>query len=171
MTREERYTQGAEPARRIVAHTSLAPACPVSSTTATIIYMTPDLRRPCHEGRAPTRGEGGLAQLVEHLLCKQGVNGSSPLSSTGRNEVIDMLGTRRVKSETPRPRGGRRIAKSKREIELKEKSSDNDQGREGAAAPRPPSGGHADSVPFEETKEREKGRMGDACGSRRRRRT
>ena len=49
-----------------------------------------------------------------------------------------MLGTRRVKSETPRPRGGRRIAKSKREIELKEKSSDNDQGREGAAAPRPP---------------------------------
>ena len=25
---------------------------------------------------------GGLAQLVEHLLCKQGVNGSSPLSST-----------------------------------------------------------------------------------------
>ena len=35
---------------------------------------------------------GGLAQLVEHLLCKQGVNGSSPLSSTF--EVIDMLGTR-----------------------------------------------------------------------------
>ena len=28
------------------------------------------------------RGDGGLAQLVEHLLCKQGVNGSSPLSST-----------------------------------------------------------------------------------------
>ena len=25
---------------------------------------------------------GGLAQLVEHLLCKQGVIGSSPLSST-----------------------------------------------------------------------------------------
>ena len=62
-----------------------------------------------------------------------------------------MLGTRRVKSETPRPRGGRRIAKSKREIELREKSSDNDQGREReierqrprsrrrgrAAAPRP----------------------------------
>ena len=42
------------------------------------------------------RGDGGLAQLVEHLLCKQGVNGSSPLSST-RYEVIDMLGTRRVK--------------------------------------------------------------------------
>ena len=25
---------------------------------------------------------GGLAHLVEHLLCKQGVNGSSPLTST-----------------------------------------------------------------------------------------
>ena len=25
---------------------------------------------------------GALAQLVEHLLCKQGVNGSNPLSST-----------------------------------------------------------------------------------------
>ena len=25
---------------------------------------------------------GGLAQLVEHLLCKQGVTGSSPVSST-----------------------------------------------------------------------------------------
>ena len=36
---------------------------------------------------------GGLAQLVEHLLCKQGVNGSSPLSST--IEVIDMMGTRK----------------------------------------------------------------------------
>ncbi len=25
--------------------------------------------------------EGGLAQLVEHLLCKQGVSGSNPLAS------------------------------------------------------------------------------------------
>ena len=41
------------------------------------------------------RSRGGLAQLVEHLLCKQGVNGSSPLSSTReKKEVIDMLGTR-----------------------------------------------------------------------------
>ena len=32
---------------------------------------------------ASLRGEyGGLAQLVEHLLCKQGVSGSSPLIST-----------------------------------------------------------------------------------------
>ena len=28
------------------------------------------------------RIHGGLAQLVEHLLCKQGVNGSNPLFST-----------------------------------------------------------------------------------------
>ena len=35
------------------------------------------------EGASP-RGKrrGGLAQLVEHLLCKQGVSGSSPLIST-----------------------------------------------------------------------------------------
>ena len=26
--------------------------------------------------------DGGLAQLVEHLLCKQGVTGSSPVTST-----------------------------------------------------------------------------------------
>ena len=25
---------------------------------------------------------GGIAQLVEHLLCKQGVTGSSPITST-----------------------------------------------------------------------------------------
>ena len=27
-------------------------------------------------------GKGGLAQLVERLLCKQNVNGSNPLTST-----------------------------------------------------------------------------------------
>ena len=75
-------------------------------------------------GRAPALQAGG--QRFESVILHR------------KNEVIDMLGTRRVKSETLRPRGGRRIAKSKREIELKEKSSDNDQGREGAAAPRPP---------------------------------
>ncbi len=29
-------------------------------------------------------GGGDVAQLVEHLLCKQGVGGSSPLVSTRR---------------------------------------------------------------------------------------
>ena len=41
----------------------------------------------------PVAAAGGLAQLVERLLCKQEVNGSSPLSST--QGVIDMMGTRR----------------------------------------------------------------------------
>ena len=39
---------------------------------------------------------GGLAQLVEHLLCKQGVNGSNPLFSTFK-EIIDMVGTQNEK--------------------------------------------------------------------------
>ena len=32
---------------------------------------------------------GALAQLVAHLLCKQGVRGSSPLGSTTRNRRSD----------------------------------------------------------------------------------
>ena len=35
----------------------------------------------------PSRGlakAGGIAQLEEHLLCKQGVSGSNPLTSTKR---------------------------------------------------------------------------------------
>ena len=31
---------------------------------------------------------GGLAQLVERLLCKQDVSGSSPLTSIGFNQQI-----------------------------------------------------------------------------------
>jgi hypothetical protein len=31
---------------------------------------------------------GALAQLGEHLLCKQGVNGSIPLSSTNRQTLV-----------------------------------------------------------------------------------
>ena len=34
------------------------------------------------EGTPPGMGNGGLAQLGEHLLCKQGVNGSNPFIST-----------------------------------------------------------------------------------------
>ncbi len=38
---------------------------------------------------------GGLAQLGEHLLCKQGVNGSIPLSSTNifyiKKDSIDVV--------------------------------------------------------------------------------
>ena len=31
------------------------------------------------------RRRGGLAQLEEHLLCKQGVTGSSPITSTNED--------------------------------------------------------------------------------------
>jgi hypothetical protein len=36
---------------------------------------------------------GALAQLVEHLLCKQGVNGSNPLSSTIFSALFTRLET------------------------------------------------------------------------------
>ena len=32
---------------------------------------------------------GGVAQLGEHLPCKQGVSGSNPLISTNENEKVD----------------------------------------------------------------------------------
>ena len=34
------------------------------------------------KGKPAVKTLGGLAQLGEHLLCKQGVNGSIPLAST-----------------------------------------------------------------------------------------
>ena len=34
--------------------------------------------------------QGGLAQLVEHLLCKQGVIGSNPIVSRGCLEAVVM---------------------------------------------------------------------------------
>ena len=34
---------------------------------------------------------GGIAQLVEHLLCKQGVIGSSPFTSTTSEQAADHL--------------------------------------------------------------------------------
>ena len=41
----------------------------------------------CIVRRLAVAEHGGLAQLVEHLLCKQGVNGSSPLSSTTKRSL------------------------------------------------------------------------------------
>ena len=38
---------------------------------------------PSEKRKLPTQ-KGGLAQLVERLLCKQNVNGSNPLTSTTR---------------------------------------------------------------------------------------
>jgi hypothetical protein len=34
--------------------------------------------------------QGGLAQLVERLLCKQDVSGSSPLTSTNRGKIAEL---------------------------------------------------------------------------------
>ena len=44
---------------------------------------------------------GELAQLVEHLLCKQGVNGSNPLFSTSTSvrEIFDIDGNETYKRE------------------------------------------------------------------------
>ena len=48
---------------------------------------------------------GGIAQLGEHLLCKQGVNGSNPLFSTRvpeqvrDAEVIDIMEQKRRERE------------------------------------------------------------------------
>ena len=48
-------------------------------------------------------GFGGIAQLEEHLLCKQGVSGSSPLTSTtaaleikGSDDELLISGTDRI---------------------------------------------------------------------------
>jgi hypothetical protein len=39
---------------------------------------------------------GAMAQLVAHLLCKQGVRGSSPLGSTAKVLVIGMFAPRSI---------------------------------------------------------------------------
>ncbi len=39
--------------------------------------------------------DGGLAQLVERLLCKQDVSGSSPLTSTENDSATSLVSTTR----------------------------------------------------------------------------
>ena len=41
--------------------------------------------------------KGGIAQLVERLLCKQDVSGSNPLTSTKNTEEIISIGTKSVR--------------------------------------------------------------------------
>src|SRR4051812_47376761 len=43
--------------------------------------------RPAVRG-APSPGNAALAQLVEHIIRNDGVNGSSPLSGTGGNQTL-----------------------------------------------------------------------------------
>ena len=52
---------------------------------------------------APSAKKGGLAQLVERLLCKQNVNGSNPLTSTIFHDSSRFTGN-----------GGMRVMESKR---------------------------------------------------------
>lgn len=47
--------------------------------------------KPSYRGQATKRHHGALAQLEEHLLCKQRVRGSSPLSSTSEDVPILIL--------------------------------------------------------------------------------
>ena len=49
------------------------------------------------------RRRGGLAQLEEHLLCKQGVTGSSPVTST-RQDRIEVLEDQVFRSDLERGR-------------------------------------------------------------------
>src|SRR3954447_18018028 len=45
------------------------------------VLVASDVRRP-HRRRSSHVGPGDVAQLEEHLLCKQGAAGSSPVVST-----------------------------------------------------------------------------------------
>ena len=42
--------------------------------------------------------DGGIAQLGEHLLCKQGVNGSIPFTSTTSNGQVKKQDERALRS-------------------------------------------------------------------------
>ena len=55
--------------------------------------FTKYLHSEFHDGLAGVRSPvyGALAQLGEHLLCKQGVVGSIPTGSTTRREFIDAV--------------------------------------------------------------------------------
>src|SRR3954451_7282383 len=53
------------------------------------LLARPECPRRAPQRRRRTYQYGGIAQLVEHLLCKQGVRGSSPLVSTSyRTSVV-----------------------------------------------------------------------------------
>ena len=43
------------------------------------------------EGEWLCEGNGGIAQLVEHLPCKQGVIGSNPITSTTHGLIAQLV--------------------------------------------------------------------------------
>src|SRR5690606_27764982 len=57
--------------------------------------------------RAPL---GGVAQLVAHLLCKQGVRGSSPLASTPGQRPFPLVGEGLFRARTPAKYGSKHAA-------------------------------------------------------------
>ena len=58
--------------------------CPLA--TACITENAPSVRTKATSLKPSSKG--GLAQLVERLLCKQNVNGSNPLTSTTRKLIV-----------------------------------------------------------------------------------
>ena len=64
------------------------------------------------------RLSGGIAQLGEHLLCKQGVSGSIPLISTIRAKLPEIC---TLKTEQREEMQGNREAKQEIIVELFER--------------------------------------------------
>ena len=56
---------------------------------------------------------GALAQLVAHLLCKQGVRGSSPLGST---DVVSTARSRLCAAKGPKPQVATTFALVKKSV-------------------------------------------------------
>ena len=48
------------------------------------MYVTERVTRTTQSSGPKDQSKGAIAQLGEHLLCKQGVTGSIPVSSTTR---------------------------------------------------------------------------------------
>ena len=75
-----RSRRGLEPRREQAQHDS--PAVMAANSQVRLLSPVRAVTLFNLEGTRRRRRYGGLAQLVEHLLCKQGVTGSSPVTST-----------------------------------------------------------------------------------------
>ena len=64
---------------------------------------------------------GGIAQLVEHLLCKQGVSGSIPLISTIRSFYSGDICTLKTEQRKEEKQGNREAKRRQLIVELFEK--------------------------------------------------
>ena len=93
-------------------------AMPVRDTDIPKYWQPPGPSQRRSAGYHHTRQSGDVAQLAEHLLCKQGVGGSNPLVSTAKAQVSKHLALELPQPGSatpapPRPRvlrpGGSRI--------------------------------------------------------------